>query len=161
LTLVAYARYVSSVERRVPGMPSARCEVRSASDGARRVSVVQRSMSGVRCSMFNPWYCLALFLFMLGLMSKPMLVTLPFVLLLLDYWPLRRFELSTLNSRPSTVWRLLLEKLPFFTLSIASSLVTLFAQRSAMTSFESFPLPARLGTALLSCKGYLAQMICP
>ncbi len=70
-------------------------------------------------------YGLALIFFALGLMSKPMLVTWPFVMLLLDYWPLRRFEPSTLNSQLSTAWRLLAEKIPFFALAAATSVVTL------------------------------------
>jgi tetratricopeptide (TPR) repeat protein len=107
------------------------------------------------------YYLLSLFFFALGLMSKPMLVTLPVVLLLLDYWPLRRFEPSTLNSHPSTIWRLLLEKLPFLALSATSCVVTLLAQSKAMKPFETFPLPTRLGTALLSCKVYLVQMLYP
>jgi tetratricopeptide (TPR) repeat protein len=107
------------------------------------------------------YYLLSLFFFALGLMSKPMLVTLPVVLLLLDYWPLRRFEPSTLNSQLSTIWRLLLEKLPFLALSATSCVVTLLAQSKAVKPFETFPLPTRLGTALLSCKVYLVQMLYP
>ena len=74
-------------------------------------------------------YGLALFFFALGLMSKPMLVTWPFVMLLLDYWPLRRFEPSTLDSQLSTAWRLLAEKIPFFALAAATSVVTLLVQK--------------------------------
>jgi protein O-mannosyl-transferase len=70
-------------------------------------------------------YIAALALFAAGLMAKPMLVTLPFVLLLFDYWPLRRFDdLSGMR-------RVLVEKLPFFALTVASSVITLMAQRSA------------------------------
>jgi tetratricopeptide (TPR) repeat protein len=85
-------------------------------------------------------------------MSKPMLVTLPVVLLLLDYWPLRR---------AGRAGSLLLEKLPFLALAAGTSVVTLLAQSSAMKSFDSFPLAARLGAALLSCKVYLVQMVYP
>src|SRR5881396_592194 len=67
-------------------------------------------------------YFIALLLFGIGLMAKPMLVSLPCVLLLLDYWPLRRFA-------EHRTFRLLIEKLPFLTLSIASSVVTLLVQR--------------------------------
>jgi Flp pilus assembly protein TadD len=85
-------------------------------------------------------------------MSKPMLVTLPVVLLLLDYWPLHR---------PKRVAGLVLEKLPFLALSAISCMVTLLAQEKAMKSFEVFPLGARLSAALLSCKVYLVQMLYP
>jgi Flp pilus assembly protein TadD len=107
-------------------------------------------------STFNlqPWryYALALFLFALGLMSKPMLVTLPVVLLLLDYWPLRR---------TGPLRRLALEKLPMLALSGLSGAVTLLAQSRAMKSFEMFPLPTRGLAALLSCRVYLVQMVYP
>ena len=69
-------------------------------------------------------YALVLLLFMLGLMSKPVLVTLPFVLLLLDYWPLRRFLPAPSGFQLSTLGRLVWEKLPLFLLSAASSILT-------------------------------------
>jgi protein O-mannosyl-transferase len=98
------------------------------------------------------YYLLALLFFALGLMSKPMLVTLPVVLLLLDFWPLER-------ARPAA--SLVLEKLPFLAFSAISCLVTLSAQSQAMKSFESFSLLARIDAALLSCKVYLVQMVYP
>ena len=76
------------------------------------------------------FYLLSLLFFALGLMSKPMLVTLPFVLLLLDYWPLGRLSISTLHrSSTPTLPAWLLEKLPFFALAAASCVVTLIAQQ--------------------------------
>jgi len=79
-------------------------------------------------------YLLTLLAFVLGLMSKPMLVMLPFILLLLDYWPLGRFSTGTGNnegnSPPVLVLRLIREKLPFLALSIASSVVTILAQQT-------------------------------
>jgi Flp pilus assembly protein TadD len=98
------------------------------------------------------FYGLALLFFALGLMSKPMLVTLPFVLLLLDWWPLKRFEFSTVS-------RLVLEKLPFFLLSAASCVATIFAQQEAVRSMV--PLAERLGNASVSCVTYLVQMVLP
>src|SRR5271156_5665968 len=104
----------------------------------------------------RPWpaarYGLALLLFALGLMSKPMLVTLPVVLLLLDYWPLRR-EAST--------GQLIIEKLPFLVLSAAVCVVTFLAQTGDLQSTESYALPSRLGNALASCMVYLGQMVWP
>lgn len=104
----------------------------------------------------HPWsfgrYGLVLFLFALGLMCKQMLVTLPIVLLLLDYWPLRRSE---------TIGRLILEKIPLFALSAAASVVTLTAQNKAIEMSARITLWARLVNALVSCCIYLRQMIWP
>jgi tetratricopeptide (TPR) repeat protein len=101
-------------------------------------------------------YLLAVALFALGLMSKPMLVTLPFVLLLLDYWPLRRFQLSTL-------WPLLREKLPFFLLAAISSTLTFRAQlgKGALEMIPDLSLGARIGNALVSYCRYLGKLVWP
>jgi protein O-mannosyl-transferase len=109
------------------------------------------------------FYLLSLGLFALGLMSKPMLVTLPFVLLLLDYWPLQRFRPSTLNPQPSTPGRLLLEKLPFFFLSAASCAVTFLAQRSggAVMPAAALPLSERVANALVSYVRYIGKLLWP
>jgi Flp pilus assembly protein TadD len=117
------------------------------------------------------YYGLTLLFFMLGLMCKPMLVMLPFVLLLLDYWPLGRVtgdkwqatgekkgKPSTLNPQLST---LLLEKLPLFGLAAASGVVTIFAQTEAIQSFEQISLPLRVGNASISYVTYLVQMFWP
>ncbi len=108
-------------------------------------------------------YLLSFCCFALGLMSKPMLVTWPFVLLLLDYWPLRRFELSTRNSQLSTLRRLVLEKIPFLALAAATSVVTLVMQKhaGALASSESLPLGARSGNALIAYCRYLGKLFCP
>jgi len=105
------------------------------------------------------FYGLALLFFALGLMSKPMLVTLPFVLLLLDYWPLDRWAGSTTAAR----WALLLEKIPFLALSAAASAVTLFAQAKGETvaSAEDFPWPVRLANALIAYCRYLGKCVVP
>jgi tetratricopeptide (TPR) repeat protein len=93
-------------------------------------------------------------LFAMGLMCKPMLVTLPVVLLLLDYWPLRRVE-------PRKLSGLVLEKLPLLALSAASCVATLLAQHKIIKSAESFTLPLRLANALAACMVYLGQMVYP
>ncbi len=100
-------------------------------------------------------YFIALLLFGIGLMAKPMLVSLPCVLLLLDYWPLRRFaEKRTL--------RLLIEKLPFLAFSIASSAVTLLVQRKhALTSLDTVPIFLRAQNATLACVTYIGKMFRP
>jgi protein O-mannosyl-transferase len=100
-------------------------------------------------------YGLVVVLFAVGLMSKPMLVTLPFILLLLDYWPLKRF------SGGQTPRHLIFEKLPFFVMSAASCVVTIFAQSKALQSFENLPMPLCLGNASISYVAYLGQMFWP
>ena len=104
-----------------------------------------------------PYYLLALGLFALGLMSKPMLVTTPFVLLLLDYWPLRRLRLSSLNSQLS----ILLEKLPFLALSVASCIVTYLAQQKGGAVSKVLSLWERVANALVSYERYLGKMFWP
>ncbi len=95
--------------------------------------------------------------FALGLMSKPMLVTLPFVLLLLDYWPLNR-----LNSKRS-LFNLLVEKIPLFVMAIASSVVTFIAQKKGGTIriIEDYDFAARMANAFISYIQYIIKMIWP
>jgi protein O-mannosyl-transferase len=109
------------------------------------------------------FYLLSLGLFALGLMSKPMLVTLPFVLLLLDYWPLQRFERKTQSQELKGVLRLLVEKAPFFLLSAASCVLTFLVQRAcgAMTPLAKSPLELRVANALVSYARYLGKTIWP
>ena len=97
----------------------------------------------------------------LGLMSKPMLVTMPLVLLLLDYWPLGRVQLT--GSRPTlrALRPLLREKLPLLLLAAGSSVVTFVVQRGAMGSSKHLPLQVRLLTAMVSYGDYVAKMIWP
>ena len=106
-------------------------------------------------------YGLALLFFALGLMSKPMLVTLPFVLLLLDYWPLKRFTFSNFNLHRSTNLHLVLEKLPFLALSAVSSAVTFVAQKNALQPFDRIPIDIRAVNAMVSCVSYLRKMFWP
>jgi len=122
-------------------------------------------------------YLLVLLLFTLGLAAKPMLVTLPFVLLLLDYWPLNRFQLrrdcgsaenksarslesSTQQLPPS---RLIAEKLPMFMLSGIFSVIALWAQEraGAMSGLEIVPFKWRIANALVSYVSYIGKMIWP
>jgi tetratricopeptide (TPR) repeat protein len=112
------------------------------------VSYARRPWSPVR-------YGLVVLLFAMGLMCKPMLVTLPVVLSLLDYWPLRRLE------QPGKLSRLMLEKLPLLALSAAACVVTLLAQHGVIRSAGSLSLPLRFGNALVACMVYPGQMIWP
>src|SRR5215470_3767585 len=110
----------------------------------------------VRASSFTA-YVLVLLFFALGLMSKPMLVTVPFVLLLLDYWPLGRIAHAGFPKAPerqpasSSQWpimrRLVAEKVPLFALSAFSSVVTLFTQFQSTGTMSQLPLPWRLNNA--------------
>ncbi len=101
-------------------------------------------------------YLLALLFFVLGLLSKPMVVTLPFTLLLLDYWPLRRSEITPW-------WKLVLEKLPFFVLAAIASVVTFLVQRSvgAVLRLAFQPPAQRIANALVSYVRYLGKMFWP
>ena len=145
LTLLAYARYAQHVT-------SDMCQVTRTNSAS---SPVTRHPSR--------FYWLALLFFALGLMSKPMLVTLPFVMLLLDYWPLHR--LSSGTGRPATALHLAWEKWPFFLLTIVSCVVTFLvqSQRSgdAVASLELVPLHYRFCNALVSYGLYLLKMVWP
>ncbi|MDI6828767.1 MAG: tetratricopeptide repeat protein [Armatimonadota bacterium] len=111
-------------------------------------------------------YFLVLVLFSLGLMSKPMLVTLPFVFLLLDYWPLGRianYNNPLLVVSLRQVRNLLLEKLPLFVISLFSCVITFIAQQSggAIASFERIPLGVRVANALVAYISYVIKMLYP
>jgi len=110
----------------------------------------------VRNSKSSMWYGTALAMFVLGLMSKAILVTLPCVLLLLDYWPLERFK-------PRSAWRLVTEKIPFFALAVVASVVTFMVQKhgGAVAPVENLPLGARSGNALISYCRYLEKLFWP
>ena len=113
-----------------------------------------------------PRYLLVAFFFILGLMAKPMLVTLPLVLLLLDYWPFCRFGSHPLGNtanaaRSSTFSRLVAEKIPLFLLSLLSSLVTWWAQQAFMRSTSEIPLVLRAENAIVSYVRYLRQSLWP
>lgn len=138
LALIFYARYArkrSTVERR--------------ENQAGEVAA-----AGPRTPVLD--YLLALFCFSLGLMSKPMLVTWPFVMLLLDYWPLERFK-------PGSARRLVAEKIPFFALAVGAGIATYMVQQheGAVWVGDNLPLGARSGNALISYCRYLGNMVWP
>ncbi len=107
-------------------------------------------------------YLLTLSLFALGLMCKPMVVTLPFVLLLLDFWPLNRFSPNAPRLAKS-IGNLVFEKTPFLVLSLASSTVTFLVQRAggAVSSLDSVPLSFRLANTTMSYLRYLFKTFVP
>jgi len=153
LTLGAYARYV----RRL---------------GARRGKLGGQTLHADIWPLLSGDYWLVMLLFALGLLSKTMLVTLPFVLLLLDYWPLARmprgWSIAAESKRrgdyappsPCTFRRLVIEKLPFFFLSAAACAATILVQEKAITG-AVLPLGPRIGNALLAYAVYIRQMLYP
>ena len=98
-------------------------------------------------------YLVVVFVFACGLMSKPMLVTMPFVLLLLDYWPLGRIR--------GQLWKRVMEKIPLVALSAVSSIATFVAQKSAVGFTEQLPLLSRINNALVTYTLYIWQMLWP
>ncbi len=121
------------------------------------------------------WYAMLVCTFTLGLLSKPMLVTLPCVLLLLDYWPLRRFEhlaasnhignprkIGNVFTRNNTI-TLIQEKLPLFVLAILSSVITYVVQSEggSVSSIDEIPLGERVKNVCVSYVAYLTKMCWP
>ena len=191
LALIAYARYaqggVQKSETRNPkpeGNPKP--EIRSSKEGrttnveSMARSSVPGSMLDVGCWMFGVrvpssiFYLLSLSFFALGLMSKPMLVTWPLVMLLLDYWPLGRMQNGaastthhvsrfTFHISRTTLLPLLFEKIPFFALVLLGSIATFVAQKhgGAVETVENLPLGARTANALISYGRYLGKLFWP
>jgi Flp pilus assembly protein TadD len=143
LALMAYTRHARSVT-------SDKWQVASDKSAATTPDALHPSL----------YYVLALVFFAFSLMSKPMLVTLPFLLLLLDYWPLRRVAGDKWQV---TCGKLVIEKIPFFVLSAASCAVTYLAQKQggAMVLMAGQPFPARVENALVSYGRYLGKLFWP
>ena len=122
-------------------------------------------------------YMAGLAVFALGLMAKPMLVTLPFLLLLLDYWPLNRFEAAQPSKvsgrhrrkrasaphRHTSAGRIIIEKIPFFLLSGVSCVITFLTQQAGgvIVDIKSIPLKYRVGNVLFSYAAYMGKMFWP
>jgi len=100
------------------------------------------------------FYALCLILFILALMSKPMMVTLPFVLMLLDYWPLQRWQ------KEKTA-RIIGEKVPFFLLTVMACFLTIWAQSKGNAFAKSIPLHVVVANVILSYFTYLKKMFWP
>jgi tetratricopeptide (TPR) repeat protein len=134
LTLMIYTRYARSV----------RGDGQQATNNSASTTIYHSSL----------FYMLALFFFACSLMSKPMAVTLPFVLLLIDFWPLQRIQ---------NVKMLMLEKIPFLTLAFVTSWVNFIAQKGggATWSTDAMPLASRVANALIAYARYVCQSFWP
>ena len=169
LTLWAWMRYVKESAVRSPqsafNNQARTCQV-TGPEKAVRIPHVSRFT--FHTSLF---YWLALVFFALGLMAKPMLVTLPVILLLLDFWPLERVTGDGWRvtrwgwpvPQPAIFKRLLFEKLPFLALSLASSLVTMWAQNTAgsVIPLGWVPWDWRIKASLASYAAYLEKFVWP
>jgi protein O-mannosyl-transferase len=131
-----------------------------------RTAAVSQADDSVRPSTNLPsrwkryaFYSLSLVLFALGLMSKPMLVTLPFLLLLLDWWPIER--LSSPPIRFNDLLRLAAEKVPFLLLAATSSALTFYAQQGSHSVTTGLPLRLRLANAVVSYIKYAGKTFWP
>jgi tetratricopeptide (TPR) repeat protein len=149
LTLWTYAEYV---RRRKKG------EGRREKGGSSAQLDESRLLSQ---SFTRRFYLLSLCCFALGLMSKPMLVTMPAVLVLFDIWPLRRTEFSKEPWKFKPLVPLLLEKVPFLVLAVLSSAVTFQVQNKGHAVTFGFPLGLRLANAVSSYWKYLGKMVWP
>jgi tetratricopeptide (TPR) repeat protein len=162
LTLLAYVSCVKEKQKLEQGKFGTRKGSEIASGNSYLWSVV--------------FYVLSLFLYALGLMSKPMLVTTPFIMLLLDWWPLRRTAGCGMRNaersspepkatdgaiQSSRLLWLVLEKIPFFALSLGSSQLTLHAQKEGGAVSTSISLGARLLNALVAYALYIRNMFIP
>lgn len=140
---------------------SERKDVLSACFGLLALLMYARYARAVAKPCADRAYGLALLFYALALLSKPMMVTLPFVMLLLDWWPLGRFESTVPDSRSSILWRLVSEKLPYFALSVASSIITVVVQSKAIRSLAHVAIGIRVVNAVVSYGRYLGKMFWP
>jgi tetratricopeptide (TPR) repeat protein len=129
-----------------------------------------RNHAGISCRTGKVCYAISLLLFALALMAKPMMVTLPFVMMLLDYWPLRRFGKGVKGPKdqvPVSIgaqwFPLLAEKAPFLLLSVASGVVTFIAQQrgGSVVSLETESWGTRLGHVPLAYVSYMGKLLWP
>jgi protein O-mannosyl-transferase len=162
LTVWAYARCVERGERRNPSNGTPLSGSLPGLRGEREESLVDAESVHAavwkKSPKFKLFYALALVFFALGLMAKPMLVTLPFVLLLLDYWPLGRFAFGA-----PFPWRLIVEKAPFLLLALGDSVATFDIQHhnGAVGTLRSYPLSLRLENVPVAYVRYLGKNFWP
>jgi protein O-mannosyl-transferase len=182
LALLAYARYAQaqSLKSKVQSLKS-EAGTEDAESGVQKLGIPETQHASRftfhvsrLTSHAGTFYLLSLFLLALGLMSKPTLVTWPFVMLLLDYWPLKRNAECGMRSAEAGAggtgegrtlpWtKLVWEKLPFFVLVALISIVTFVVQKreGVLAMNESLPLGARVGNAVVSYCRYLGKLFWP
>ncbi len=182
LTLMAYTQYARKktvaknrwIESGIVGEPASSTKFHPLPGGEGRGEGERKDAAGhSQGSGTTFYYGLSLLLFALALMSKPMAVTLPFVLLLVDFWPLERLPIfskasaptaeSGAASRKQNLKALILEKLPFFGLAMAASIITFRVQQAggAVNSLQSAPFALRFENAFLAYLRYLGKTVWP
>ncbi len=174
LTLLCYARYAihgRDIALRCPRPYSGRNDsekstvARNPSEGIAPLDAARTAVAAPLAKSAVPatFYCLALFFFACGLMSKPMVVTLPFVLLLLDFWPLQRLTNGTYrtNWMDGALRRLSLEKMPFFALSFAACAITYIVQKHGGAVVVNDPMSIRASNAFWAYERYIAKTFWP
>jgi protein O-mannosyl-transferase len=158
LSLIAYVRYA----QRKSEIRRPKAEGNPKSEGRNPKSEVrgQWAFSSLPAPFF---YFLSVGFYACGLVSKPNQITWPFVMLLLDYWPLRRLDVSTLPALRSTLFRLVREKIPFFVVAALDITQVMVIQRLAhlLDWSRDNPLGARLGNAVISYGWYLGKLFWP
>jgi Tfp pilus assembly protein PilF len=131
----------------------------------RRAAPGSQVSEGSTVILTRRFYGLALLSFALALLSKPMWVTLPFLLLLLDYWPLKRLNLfgQTMERPTPRIAPLIYEKLPFCLLSVISSIVTFLVQKKggAVSPFDLLPFSYRVINAIVAYAAYIKKLLWP
>ncbi len=176
LTIWAYAGYARSATKKTDVSETRNDRLRSRKRKAHRSSAREATSSGG-----GRWwrYALVVVLYALGLMAKSMLVTLPILLLLLDFWPLRRVVESPkskvesqgpdqpggshLLPTPHSLFPLVVEKLPLFALALATGVIAVFAQHwgKSLGSFQHYPFGVRLANAAVSYVAYIGKSFWP
>ena len=148
LSVWAYSRFAREQSRIVGSVGDLK-----SSESKHEASSVKRLRSSLH-PLSSRSYVLSLLLFILGLLSKPMLVTLPCVLLLLDFWPLARWSRQV-------ALKLLAEKIPFFLAALVVSAVTLSVQRHGGAMELKLPFVLRLENSVVSCCRYVGKLLYP
>ena len=155
LTLLCYAKAVTNHQWQLAQTETAPAPINARVTG-RPAEVLAKA------GHTSPYYWLALVFFAMGLLSKTMLVTLPFVLLLLDYWPLGRvMNHKQPAGKLSTFGFLILEKIPFLLLSAAACVATILTQKNAILVAQNLTFLGRASNAVLAYADYLGHMIYP
>jgi tetratricopeptide (TPR) repeat protein len=161
LTLLLYARYVEETRTRGQALDTL---VKGEGPDTRENGAEHSDEPSPPVTRHAAWfYILALVCFVCGLMSKPMVVTLPLMLLLLDWWPLQRLSFNTPRSKLKQMLPLIWEKVPFLAAALVFGVVTIYAVSGlgALGPATNYPLAGRLQNALLSYLGYLKQTLWP